>query len=112
VGKSLAVRLPADVAEKAGIAADRRVDVAVEDGNIVIRRAAPRYTSKELFHGKSPEEWSRFYAGASSVLPGGLQTIFVAARLPRTENRVGETGDSENAGSKCAFGYNLGRLRC
>ena len=63
-GKSLAVRLPAEVAQQAGIAAGERVDVAAEDGNIVIRRAAPRYTSEELFRGKSAAEWRRLYAGA------------------------------------------------
>ena len=63
-GKSLAVRLPAEIAQQAGIAAGERVEVATEDGNIVIRRAAPRYTSEELFRGRSPEEWRRLYAGA------------------------------------------------
>lgn len=63
-GKSLAVRLPAEVAQQAGIAAGERVEVAAKDGNIVIRRAAPRYTSEELFRGKSPAEWRRLYAGA------------------------------------------------
>jgi antitoxin MazE len=68
-GKSLAVRLPAEVTQQAGIAAGERVEVAAEDGNIVIRRAAPRYTSEELFRGRSPEEWRRLYAGAFDCRP-------------------------------------------
>ncbi|HTT79370.1 MAG TPA: AbrB/MazE/SpoVT family DNA-binding domain-containing protein [Stellaceae bacterium] len=63
-GKSLAVRLPGDIAQSAGIAEGARVRIAAEAGVIVIRRAAPRYTLEELFRGRSPEEWHRLYAEA------------------------------------------------
>ena len=63
-GKSLAVRLPGDVAHAAGICAGARVEIETQDGGIVIRRPAPRFTLKELFRGRSPQEWRRSYAGA------------------------------------------------
>lgn len=63
-GKSLAVRVPGEVAKEAGIGPGERVEIAAEDDAIIIRRAAPRYTIAELFRGSSPEEWRRLYAGA------------------------------------------------
>jgi antitoxin MazE len=63
-GKSLAVRLPGEVANAAGICAGARVEIEAREGGIVIRRAAPHFTLAELFRGKSPEEWRRSYAGA------------------------------------------------
>jgi antitoxin MazE len=63
-GKSLAVRLPGDVAEAAGIAEGERVEIETRDAEIVIRRAAPRFTLDELFRGKTPEEWRALYAEA------------------------------------------------
>ncbi len=63
-GKSLAVRIPADVAEAAGIAEGERVEIETHDAEIVIRRAAPRFTLDELFRGKTPEEWRALYADA------------------------------------------------
>jgi len=63
-GKSLAVRIPVDVAEAAGIAEGERVEIETHDAEIVIRRAAPRFTLDELFRGKTPEEWRALYADA------------------------------------------------
>jgi antitoxin MazE len=63
-GKSLAVRLPSDVAAAAGIAEGQRVDVIAQNGEIAIRHATPRYMLAELFEGKSPEEWRELYADA------------------------------------------------
>ena len=63
-GKSLAVRLPGEVANAAGIGAGERVEIEAQDGEIVIRRAAPQFTLEELFRGKSAQEWRRSYAGA------------------------------------------------
>lgn len=63
-GKSLALRLPGDVAKEAGIGPGEHVEVSVEAGTIVVRRAAPRYSVDELFQGKSPAEWRRLYAEA------------------------------------------------
>lgn len=63
-GKSLAVRIPGEVANAAGIGGGERVEVEARDGDIVIRRAVPRFTLEELFRGRSPEEWRAAYAGA------------------------------------------------
>jgi antitoxin MazE len=63
-GKSLAVRLPGEVAQAAGVGAGERVQVVAEGGEIVIRRAAPQFTLKELFRGRSALEWRALYAGA------------------------------------------------
>jgi AbrB family looped-hinge helix DNA binding protein len=63
-GKSLAVRIPSEVANAAGIGGGERVEVEARDGDIVIRRASPRFTLEELFRGSSPAEWRAAYAGA------------------------------------------------
>jgi len=63
-GRSLAIRIPGEVATAAGLRDGERVDVEAHDGEIVVRRAAPRFTLEELFHGKTPEEWRAAYADA------------------------------------------------
>jgi antitoxin MazE len=63
-GNNLAVRLPGEIVQSVGLAEGERVDVEVRDSEIVIRRAAPRFTLQELFAGKTPEEWRAVYAGA------------------------------------------------
>jgi antitoxin MazE len=63
-GRSLAVRLPGDVASDAGLREGERVDVEAHDHTIIIRRTAPRFTLEELFRGKSAEEWRAAYADA------------------------------------------------
>ena len=63
-GKSLAVRIPGEVANAAGIGGGERVEVEARDGGIVIRRAAPRFTLEELFRGKTARQWRAAYAGA------------------------------------------------
>jgi antitoxin MazE len=63
-GKSLAVRIPGEIADAAGIAEGERVEIETHDAEIVIRRAAPRFALEELFRGKTPEEWRALYADA------------------------------------------------
>ena len=63
-GKSLAVRVPGDVAHAAGLREGERVVIEAADGDIVIRRDVPHFTLAELFEGKSAEEWREAYAGA------------------------------------------------
>ena len=63
-GKSLAVRIPTELGAAAGIAEGDRVEIETHDAEIVIRRAAPRFTLDELFRGKTPEEWRALYADA------------------------------------------------
>jgi len=63
-GKSLAVRIPGEVANAAGLGGGERVEIEAREGDIVIRRAAPQFTLEELFRGKTPQEWRQSYAGA------------------------------------------------
>ena len=63
-GKSLALRVPGDIASETGLREGERVEIEARDGDIVIRRVAPHFTLEELFAGKSAEEWRDAYAGA------------------------------------------------
>jgi antitoxin MazE len=63
-GKSLAIRIPGEVANAAGLGGGERVEIEAREGDIVIRRAAPQFTLEELFRGKTPQEWRKAYAGA------------------------------------------------
>jgi len=63
-GKNLAIRLPGEIVKAAGLSNGERLEIETHDGEIVIRRALPRFTLGELFRGKSPEEWRAAYAGA------------------------------------------------
>jgi antitoxin MazE len=55
-GNSLGVRVPRDVAARAGLTAGARVDIeATRDGRIVITRARRRFTLDELLAGMTPE---------------------------------------------------------
>ena len=75
-GKSLAVRIPGEVAAAAGVNDGERVEIEARDGDIIIRRAAPRVTLQELFCGKSPQQWREAYADAFDWGPDlGRETI-------------------------------------
>ena len=63
-GKNLAVRLPGQIAKTAGLTHGEHVEIETRDGDIVIRRPAPRFTVHELFRGKSPRQWRKAYAAA------------------------------------------------
>lgn len=63
-GKNLAIRVPGEIARAARLSDGERVEIEALDGDIVIRRAAPHFTLKELFKGKSPKRWRAAYAGA------------------------------------------------
>jgi len=63
-GKSLAVRIPGEIADAAGLIEGERVQIETQDAAIVIRRAPARFTLEELFRGKTPEEWRALYADA------------------------------------------------
>lgn len=54
-GNSLALRLPRPIADQAGIAEGTAVDIDVEDDQLVIRPALPRYSLDELLAGITPE---------------------------------------------------------
>ena len=63
-GKNLAVRIPGEVAKATRLSDGERVEIDTHDGDIVIRRAAPRFTLEKLFRGKSPKAWRAIYAKA------------------------------------------------
>ncbi len=63
-GNNLAVRLPGDIVDAARFREGERVDIAVEDDVVVIRRLAAPIMLADLFHGKTSEAWRAAYAGA------------------------------------------------
>jgi antitoxin MazE len=63
-GKSLAVRLPGDIAKAAGLGDGERVELLSQNGEVVIRKAESEITIESMFRGKSPEEWRALYADA------------------------------------------------
>jgi antitoxin MazE len=60
-GKSLAVRLPSEIASRLALAEGATVEVEQRDDEIVIRKTKPPLTIAEMFKGKSPEEWRAIY---------------------------------------------------
>ena len=59
-GNSLGVRVPRDVAARAGLTEGARVDIeASEDGRIIISRSRRRFTLDELVAGMTPEREHR-----------------------------------------------------
>ena len=63
-GKNLAVRLPSEIVRAVGLNSGERLDIEAHNGEIIIRRAIPRFTLEELFRGKTPEEWRAAYTDA------------------------------------------------
>jgi len=55
-GNSLGLRIPKEVARAAGLAEGMRVEVAAEDGRVVISPDRPRYRLEELLEGMTPED--------------------------------------------------------
>ena len=59
-GNSLGLRVPKDIAARAGLTEGARVDIeATEDGRVVISRARRRFTLQELLAGMTPEREHR-----------------------------------------------------
>lgn len=75
-GKELAIRLPGEIVAATGLGGGERAEIAMQDGDIVIRRAPPHFTLQEIFNGKRPEEWRAVYAPAFDWGPDvGRETI-------------------------------------
>ena len=53
-GNSLGLRVPKDIAARLGLKAGARVDIAAEDGRIVISLERPMYGLDELLVGMTP----------------------------------------------------------
>ena len=55
-GNSLGLRIPKSFASEASVEAGSTVDIAIEDGNLVIRSVGrPSYSLQELLHGISAD---------------------------------------------------------
>ena len=54
-GNSLGLRIPKDIALRAGLRAGTRVDVETEGDRIIISPARPRYVLADLLKGMTPE---------------------------------------------------------
>jgi antitoxin MazE len=55
-GNSLGLRVPRDVAARAGLTEGARVDIeAADDGRIIITRSRRRFTLEELLVGMTPD---------------------------------------------------------
>jgi antitoxin MazE len=63
-GKNLAVRIPGEIVEVAGLKDGERVEIEAREEGIVIRRLIPRMTAAELFKGTAPKTWRKAYAEA------------------------------------------------
>jgi antitoxin MazE len=74
-GKNLAVRLPTEVASELRLREGEPVEIVTSPGQIVIRRAKPRFTAEELFAGKSPAQWRTIYANANDLAPEAMRKI-------------------------------------
>lgn len=54
-GANVAVRLPRDIASRAGFASGTPVEVEARPGEVVIRAALPRYRLADLLEGMTPK---------------------------------------------------------
>lgn len=54
-GANLAVRLPRDIASRAGFASGTPVELEARRGEVVLRAVPPRYTLDELLDGVTPQ---------------------------------------------------------
>jgi antitoxin MazE len=63
-GKNLAIRFPGEIVKAVDIRNGEKLEIGTRDGDIIVRRPAPRFTLKQLFRGKSPKEWRAAYTGA------------------------------------------------
>lgn len=54
-GNSLGVRIPKDLAGRAGLSEGAQVEIEMEGDRIVIAPSQPRYTLDELLRGMSPK---------------------------------------------------------
>lgn len=67
--KSLAVRLPAELAGSLALSEGVPVEVEQRNDEIVIRKVSRPMTLDDLFRGKSADEWRALYAGSDPWEP-------------------------------------------
>jgi antitoxin MazE len=66
-GNSLGLRIPRHVAEQAGLRVGARVEIAAEEGRVVISAARPRYVLAELLKDMTPEAMHEAFDWGSDV---------------------------------------------
>ena len=95
-GNSLGLRIPKDIALRAGLREGARVDVETEGDRIIIAPAQPRYVLAELLKGITPEAMREAFDWGA----GGLVSLPWMAR-PRYRNGfvwfVGQVGGEHAA---------------
>ncbi|MDE2362594.1 MAG: AbrB/MazE/SpoVT family DNA-binding domain-containing protein [Hyphomicrobiales bacterium] len=64
-GKSLGVRIPADIARSLGLDVGSDVEIVAGEGEIVVRPVARPRSLRDLLGDKSPEEWRALYRGSA-----------------------------------------------
>jgi|SaaInl7_135m_RNA_FD_contig_21_2624366_length_391_multi_6_in_0_out_0_1 antitoxin MazE len=62
-GNSLAVRLPREVTQSAQLLEGTKININVEQGNVVLKKARPSYTLDELLDGMDAEKTQRMEFG-------------------------------------------------
>jgi antitoxin MazE len=67
-GKTLAVRIPAEIAETSGFGPGQKIEMVGKRGEIVIRPARPSAIER-MFAGKTAEAWRELYADADEWGP-------------------------------------------
>lgn len=60
-GNSLGVRIPKEIAGRAGLAEGSRVEIAMSRGQIVLSPAQPKYRLKDLLRGMSPAKMHKAF---------------------------------------------------
>ena len=60
-GNSLGVRIPKEIAGRAGLAEGSRVEIAMENDQIVLSPAQPKYRLKDLLRGMSRSEMRKAF---------------------------------------------------
>lgn len=68
-GKSLAMRLPSELAERLTLSEGASVEVEQRYEEIVIRKSGGPLTIADMFAGKTAEEWRAIYAGSDPWVP-------------------------------------------
>ena len=60
-GKSLAIRIPVDIAAAAGLRDGERVEIAASKDEAVIRKLPADETIDSMFAGQPPQAWRALY---------------------------------------------------
>ena len=88
-GHSLALRIPKDIAQRAGLRDGSRVDITADGDRIIISPARPIYVLADLLKGMTPELMRQaFLAQVYSVIPKPVNKNIVLHTLARALEKV------------------------